>query len=445
MRLVPLNLFDEGFVDIDTPREPWSIQLEVRASGALDPARLADALRAAAATHPMARARLREPRLGEWRRTWEIHDRLDGVPLAVVDAASPDALARARSAAFSACPPLDAPPPFAATLARHPEGDYLLLNVHHAAADGVGTLRFMTSVIRRYAGKADPVPRIDPLAVRDLAALAGSASLEERVRRGSALLEVLATAAVPPARIAGEGGDARARGYGFVTVGLAPEETARVAGRKGPGTVNDVLLAALARTIALWNDARGAPWARVSIMVPVNIRPEGWWHEVIANFASYVSVSVPAAALGAFARSRSAVTAQMLKYKQAGAAGLLVDLLALRQLVPPLMRRQMAALLPLAAGRVADTTMLSNLGRLPVLPRFGLREGPVREVWFSPPAPMPLGLSVGAATAGERLFLTLRHRYALLDARAAESFARLFRAVLLGRPAVGRPREEKPR
>jgi len=57
----------------------------------------------------------------------------------------------------------------------------------------------------------------------------------------------------------------------------------------------------------------------------------------------------------------------------------------------------------------------------------------VREVWFSPPAPMPLGVSVGVATLGDRMYLTIRYRRALFDAAAAAEFAALFRKELVGR------------
>ena len=433
-KVAELNLLDEGFVDIDSPREPWSIQLEVRASGKLDRARLEDALRSAVATHPMARASLRRRGLAEWRRAWEIPPELDDLPLKVVEASSPKKLAEARTAAFSYCPSLDAPPPFVLTLVRYPKGDYLLLNAHHAATDGLGTLRLMTSVIRNYAGEPDPVPEVDPLAVRDLAALAGSASVKERIQRSIALLEILGAAATPPARIESQTDDASAPGYGFVTIQLDADESAKVARRrKKPGTVNDVLLAAWARTISLWNDERGAGGGRVTIMMPVNLRPEAWWHEIIANFSSYASVSLPPEAQDEFADALTAVTAQTQKLKKAGTAGLLIDLLELRNLVPPLLRAQMAALLPMTGTRIFDTTMLSNLGRLPEVAGFGTAGGAVREIWFSPPAPMPLGLTVGAASMGDRMFLTLRHRYALLNSAAAAEFGALFRAVLTGK------------
>ena len=53
-------------------------------------------------------------------------------------------------------------------------------------------------------------------------------------------------------------------------------------------------------------------------------------------------------------------------------------------------------------------------------------------MWFSPPGRMPLGASLGVATLGEELFITLRYRHALLAESAAAEFAGLYRDVLTG-------------
>jgi NRPS condensation-like uncharacterized protein len=74
--------------------------------------------------------------------------------------------------------------------------------------------------------------------------------------------------------------------------------------------------------------------------------------------------------------------------------------------------------------------VLSNLGRLDAVPSLGGEAGEVRRVWFSPPGRMPLGASLGAATYGDQLFLTLRYRHALFDAPAAAAFGQLLREVL---------------
>jgi hypothetical protein len=67
--------------------------------------------------------------------------------------------------------------------------------------------------------------------------------------------------------------------------------------------------------------------------------------------------------------------------------------------------------------------MLSNVGRLDDL-SFGAAA--VEELWFSPPARMPLGLAIGTATMNGRLFLSLRYRHRQFDDAAANRFADLY-------------------
>ena len=80
------------------------------------------------------------------------------------------------------------------------------------------------------------------------------------------------------------------------------------------------------------------------------------------------------------------------------------------------------------AAAVTDTTCLSNIGRVSDIFAFGSADNghsgtAADQMWASPPAPMPRGLSVGAATYRGRLHLTVRHRHTLLDGPAAEEFA----------------------
>src|SRR4051794_41787392 len=76
-----LNILDELYLHLNRDDEPWSVQLEVQAEGRIDEARLADAIRKAAALHPVARARLSDSRGTDVRYHWEIDGGLAEAPL----------------------------------------------------------------------------------------------------------------------------------------------------------------------------------------------------------------------------------------------------------------------------------------------------------------------------------------------------------------------------
>jgi NRPS condensation-like uncharacterized protein len=99
-------------------------------------------------------------------------------------------------------------------------------------------------------------------------------------------------------------------------------------------------------------------------------------------------------------------------------------------MLPQALKQRFQDLIVLTGSRLVDTTVLSNLGKLDDVPHLGDDGGAVNRVWFSPPGRMPLGASLGAASYGGELFLTLRHRHALLDAEHAAAFMRSLREVL---------------
>jgi NRPS condensation-like uncharacterized protein len=158
------------------------VHFEVRLREELDAGRLATAVRDAALRHPLARARL-----AEWRRSdrayhWEIEDELAEVPLTV---------GGARERFLSSIPSLDAAPPFTLLLSRRA----LVLNLHHAAGDGIAAARLMRSILRAYRGEDDPVAPLQ----RDVRALAGPATFER--------MRALMLRWPPPTRIVRDGGD----------------------------------------------------------------------------------------------------------------------------------------------------------------------------------------------------------------------------------------------
>lgn len=424
LRRVPFNVVDEAVHVLDTYAEPWSVQMELRVSNGLDEARLRSAVGEALARHPMARARkAATARRSERNYCWEITPEPDLDPLRVVECPDDDALAVARAELQSHSVSLAQSPPLRVLLARQPGGDAVMLNVNHAAIDGFGSLRLLRSVSRAYAGDPDPVPDIEPLDARDLEAVVGTEDARTKARRAALLAEKLRDLVVAPARIAPERGSER-NGYGFHHVRLSRDKSAALKNLGLPGTVNDALLAGLHLAIAAWNGDKGAPPRRIGVMVPANMRPAEWREEIVGNLLLPLRVSTHPGDRAGPETALRAVTAQTRRIKEQGTAAALIELLGRSSTLPLQAKEATPALFSLTDNRLVDTALLSNLGQLDHDPPSFGREAPdAVEAWFSAPARMPLGLSLGVATLRERLHLSFRYRHLLWDARAASRFA----------------------
>jgi|GEM_PF-725393 len=427
--VVPFGMVDEAVHLLDCEAAPWSIQLELRVAGTLDEARLRDALAAALRRHPMARARKQASRRHVHTDTWEIPDETDIDPLRLVDCPDDAALASLRRQLHSLRVPLSESPPLRLRLARHPDGDVLMLNVNHAAMDGVGALRLLESVARAYAGDPDPAPRPAFLEGRELPRRLAVASPATRARRHLALAEKMRDLACPPARVAGEGGRDEA-GYGFQPVSLSPDQTRAVAGIDHPATVNDVLLAALHLAVAGWNEEHQAPCGRIGVLVPANLRPGHWRRDTVGNFSLPARVSTTRRSRRDPLSALDTLTAQTRRKKRAGMGTALLEILGPAPAFPLWAKQAMVVLLPLTGNRLVDTATLSNLGRLENVPSFGPEAGETTAVLYSPPARMPLGLTLGAVTSSGRLHLTFRYRRRLFDEEAGRRFADRYLAEL---------------
>jgi NRPS condensation-like uncharacterized protein len=428
---IQLNPLDELYLNLDHREEPWAVHFEVRVAGRLEADRLARAVVDAASRHPIARARLAAWRGSDPGYRWEIAETLDA-PLTIVDCADEAALATARERLFDVSPSLDVAPPFILVLAHVPAGDAILLNLHHAAGDGIGAARLMLSILRAYAGVEDPVPALDPIAARDVYALAGAASRTDRlVRRRAARQQAVDRLSTPTARLALDGA-ADWPGYGFELLALPPDETRALTERRTSSTtVNDVLLAALAIAIERWNESHDRRAARIALTMPVNLRPAEWRTEVVGNLASYTTVWLGGDEHHDLLSAAEVAGDRTRKIKEQGLAGSVVDTLRGMRILPVGIKRRLPDLIPLTGNVVVDTASLSNLGVLGDLPSsLGDDAGPVEAVWFSPPNRMPLGASFGVATFDERLHLTLRYRHAQFDGDAAAAFVQLYRNVL---------------
>jgi NRPS condensation-like uncharacterized protein len=183
-------------------------------------------------------------------------------------------------------------------------------------------------------------------------------------------------------------------------------------------------------TVARWNEEHGRRAGRVAITMPMNLRPAAWRTDVVANFASFVTLSMGSHEQKDLAHAVQTTARNTAAIKRDGLGGTVVDLLAGPSMLSVAAKRRLQGLIPLTGNAVVDTASLSNLGALDRMPSLG-DAGSVREVWFSPPGRMPLGASFGVVTLDGRLQATLRYRHAQFGGAAATAFAGVYRDVLL--------------
>ena len=423
---VPFTVIDQAVHILDTPVEPWTIQVELGLEGSLDEDRLRQALHASLARHPMARARMVPARVRDRNLWWELGPEPDVDPLRVRRCPDEASLAAARSELYSRAVPLVEAPPFRLWLVRGSQGDHLMLNANHAAFDGFGCVRLLQSLARDYTGQPDPVPEIELEEARDVTSLLAAHDAAVRKRRARMLASKLSDLARPTASIAPEGGSS-APGYGFHHRVLSEEQTQPLDKESGP-TVNDLLVAALHLAVQSWNDAHGRESGRIGVLVPVNLRPKEWRQEVVTNFVLDARVvTSPSERLTPRALLQ-AVSVQSERIKKGGGAAL-VDVLKPWAELPLWAKKPLSPFLS-ADGRLVDTAVLSNIGPLPDPPDFGPDGGRTVEAFFSAPTRMPCGLSVGAITVDGRLHLSFRYRHPQFDESAARRFADRFLAEL---------------
>ena len=280
------------------------------------------------------------------------------------------------------------------------------------------------------------MPDVNPLAVRDLRGHVGARSVKDAIARARQLKDRVSETRSegPPARIAIDGGAEGAKGFHFHLLRLGPDLTKQLmAQRRKPATVNDLLVAGLAIAIRRFNAERGVATGRVSVMMPVNLRPPEWSEEVVANIVSFVPVSVLESEQSDLGTAQLAVEARTRVLKEQRLSGTMIDILGMSGIWPVGVRHLFGRTLAVPlANKVLDTAVLSNLGRLAAPLDFGEDAGAATEIWFSPPGQMPLGTAIGAASMNGELFLTIRYCKGQYDAGGAAALAQTWREVLLG-------------
>lgn len=432
MQTTPFNLLDSSFLNVELRDEPLNIHMELQFAGSVDEQRLRAAIHAACQTHPMARAKVEPFTSATLTNRWIITDALEREVLFTHSPADDHALTTLRNDIVSVQPDYLQSPAFEVHLVKSPDGDRLITVLNHIIADGLSVFRLMNSVMAEYAQADDPTPDFDPLTARDLKKLVGAKSILESGKRLASLTKTLVQSLESPERVKGQDADGNAEGYGVVLANLNADETAQfMARRVKPTTVNDMFIAAMLLAIREWNRLHGGSKNRISTMMPINVRPQPWWFEVVGNYSSYVSINLFRNCPDDFAAAVKMVSAQTNELKDAGASGTLIDLLDIPKFLPAALKGQLKYITPTLAANMVDSTWVSNLGRLAEPPSMG-DAGAVKSFYFSPPSPQPMGLTLGVACMKNQLYLGFRYRRSLLSQSATQEFAALFKDILLG-------------
>ncbi|MBW3591198.1 MAG: hypothetical protein KY393_05050 [Actinobacteria bacterium] len=206
-------------------------------------------------------------------------------------------------------------------------------------------------------------------------------------------------------------------------------------------TINDYLVAALHLTVAVWNIEHGLRGGRISVLMPVNLRPDSWRGEVFANL-SVLARTLTRPVDRSLQRVLNAVGAQTETMVKTRSLAALVELVGQNAWLPRRLRLALPALVSATGNRLVDTAALVFAGRTEPALDFGPDVGPVEGVWFSPPARMPLGVSVGVVSGVAGLNLAFRYRHPLMSAAAACRFAERY-VNMLGHLVEGNPLDVK--
>jgi NRPS condensation-like uncharacterized protein len=420
------SALDEANYLLDSVAEPWSVHLEVRLGGTVDEDRLRHAVGMALARYPRARARATISSRWRARYEWEITSVPQVDPLEVVVCFDDEALQSARTDLQNMSVPLDTSPPLRIRLARHRDGDAVMLNLHHAAGDGIAALDLLRCIACAYAGRHNPVPAVPPQDV-EVPASTG------RWAQFRAVVGELCQVGRRAVHLVPIGGNDRA-GYGLYHLVLDAAQTAALSTHAAAGTtVNDLLLAGLHMALNSWHAEHGGAAGRLSVLMPVNLRPKSNWYAGFGNVTFMVPVATRLEDRSDPTAIVTTIQRRTRRIKDERTPAAMVSLLEVLHHLPLSTKRNIARLV--TGERMMPTAILSNLGRLDE----GLHFGPglrAREVWFSPPTRMPMGLAVGSVTAEGRLQLVFRYRRPLFGPAEVAAFAdRYVRA--LGQVAAG--------
>ena len=212
---------------------------------------------------------------------------------------------------------------------------------------------------------------------------------------------------IEPGRTAQDQG-APTSGYRFRHVAMDLRDLTNAASYYAEATEEDALLTEVARAIFEWNASLGKAWGQVRVTVPIDHRGPEEKHLSLGNRAGYGTVVLDLTEVAG--NPLASVSAQTKHLRREAAEADRVARAFAEPWAPFGLRRALKRPADRRTASRVDTTMLAHVGSAPPL-RFGaVRTG---ALWYAPPAPLPMGLAVGAVHYGNRMHLTLRYRRSL--------------------------------
>ena len=382
-----INLFSER------PDEPNLHYAEAALAGRLELPRLRAAVSAVLAAHPAARSRLATTSpLRLWTQ-WAIPDIAETDPVQERTVASRRELADAREEIFATALPTQTGPLFRLHVLTHKRVTNLILAAHHARFDGYSALGLLRAIASAYSGGEPTAPPLEQPPTH-------SGTSRPPNYQGPPLR-------IEPGRTA-QDKDLPTDGYRFRHVAMDMRDLTNAASYYADATVEDALLAEVARAVFEWNASRGKAWGQVRVTVPIDRRPPGQKTLKLGNHTGYGTVALD---LADVAGSPLAAVAAQTRHLRTTATE--VDAMArtfAEPWAPFAVRKAIKRPVDRFTASRVDSTMAATLGEVDQLWFGAVRTG---ALWYAPPAPLPMGLAVGAVQFANKMHLTLRYRRAL--------------------------------
>ena len=446
---IPLNCVDRGMFALHTKNEFMILHVVLTVSGTVEPVRLRSALMAAVEHHPVLIATICCGLLGQARLIQDIsrHDPLTVSDLTGTQARSArnldrtDTLCRERLSQWMNRP-LDPTRdlPWRALLLRKRDAESsLVFTFHHSATDGLGALRFIDDVIRRYNGVTqEPAPPVNqpghegPDELVALARASRPGMSHFYLRMMTSLCHRFAIAPFSPNARISRRCSRSSPATCFCRGTLNPHElrqirsTAKTAG----ATLNDALLAAGFRTIDRWNSVHGKHSGKISIMVPVDVG-RATSTATRGNRVSFISVSTVRRERTDLQELLGRVHQKTSNMLRNGTAFSIVYAVYLCCRFSPQVAKAVARFL-LATRVYLDSILVTNLGAIQPggsasMEARKMGDATITSVVVLPPVVSPMGMSVSAATYNDHLHVALAYK----TLHFSHTEARLFLNLLL--------------